>query len=92
VAAIGLDGQPQKWGFKSASDGAESKVTGTPLIDAVVATSTGTGATMRYKKAGCVITTTASVLSDDGKTLIVTITISDAQGKELTSLAVYERR
>ena len=92
VDAIGPDGQPQKWGYTSAFDGSESPVSGNPYIDAVVATSTGTGASLRYKKAGNVVTTTTSIVSDDGKTLFVTIKVPDAQGKEITSLAVYERQ
>ena len=87
VDAIGPDGQPQKWGFTSAFDGSESRVTGFPNVDSVVA-STGT---VRYKKAGVVITTTTSSLSDDGKTLTVTVKIPDGKGNEFTNVAVYER-
>ena len=92
VDAIGPDGQPQRWGFTSAFDGAESPVSDNPQIDSVVASSTGNGSTLRYKKAGNVITTTTSEVSDDGKTLVVTIKIPVAPGKELTSIAVYERQ
>ena len=92
VESVGPDGQPQKWGFTSAFDGSESAVSGSPVIDVVIASSTGSGATLRYKKAGTVITTTTSVVSDDGKTLVVTVKIPDGQGKELTNIAVYERQ
>jgi len=92
VDIVGADGRPQRWGFTSAFDGAESPVTGTPLIDTVVASSTGSGSTVRYMKSGNVITSTTSTVSDDGKTLVVNITIPVAQGKELTNIAVYERR
>ena len=91
IDAIGPDGQPQKWGFTSAFDGSESPVSDNPQIDAVVATATGNGGIVRYKKAGNVITTTTSAVSDDGKTLVVTIKIPLAEGKEITSVAVYER-
>ena len=92
INIIGADGQPQKWGYTSAFDGAESPVTGTPAIDTVVASSTGSGGTVRYKKAGHVITTTTSVLSDDGKTLVVTAKIPDGKGNEFTNVSVYERQ
>lgn len=92
VDAIGPDGQSQKWGFTSAFDGLESVVSDNAQIDAVVATTTGGGTTLRYKKAGQVITTTTSEVSDDGKTLVVTIKIPIAEGKEITSVAVYERQ
>jgi hypothetical protein len=91
IDAIGPDGQPQKWGYTSAFDGAESEVSGNAAIDTVVASSAGTGSTVRYQKAGNVITTTTSVLSEDGKTLMVTARIPLANGKELTNLSVYER-
>lgn len=55
-------------------------------------TTGGAGATVRYKKNGNVITTTTSVVSDDGKSLTVTIKIPDGKGNEITSIAVYERQ
>ncbi len=92
IEAIGADGQPQKFGYTSAFDGAESPVTGTPAIDTVVASATGSRSTVRYKKAGIEITTTTSVLSDDGKTLVVTARIPDGKGNEFTNVSVYERQ
>jgi hypothetical protein len=90
IDAIGPDGQPQKWGYTSTFDGSESPVSGNPNIDAVVArTRTGT---VEYMKAGKVVTTTASVMSDDGKMLTVTVRVLDAQGNEVTNLAVYDRQ
>ena len=81
IDAIGPDGQPQKWGYTSSFDGSESPV--------VAKTRTGT---VEYMKAGKVITTTSSVMSDDGKTLTVTVKVVDAQGKELTNVVVYDRQ
>lgn len=92
IESLGADGQPQKFGYTSAFDGAESPVTGSPAIDTVVASGTGSGSTVRYKKAGVVITTTTSVLSDDGKTLVVTARIPDGKGNEFTNVSVYERQ
>ena len=45
---------------------------------------------VEYKKAGKVVTTTTSVISDNGKMLTVTVKVLDAQGKELTNVAVYD--
>ena len=92
IDITGADGHPQKWGYTSAFDGTESPVTGSPVIDTVVASTDGAGATVRYKKAGNVITTTTSVLSDDGKTLVVTAKIPDGKGNEFTNVSVYERQ
>jgi hypothetical protein len=92
IDVIGADDRPQKFGYTSAFDGAETAVIGTPAIDTVIASATGTGSTVRYKKAGVVITTTTSALSDDGKTLVVTAKIPVGNGKEFTNISVYERR
>ena len=67
-------------------------MTGTPAIDTVVASATGSGSTVRYKKGGIVVTTTTSVLSDDGTTLVVTARIPDGKGNEFTNVSVYERQ
>jgi hypothetical protein len=92
IDAIGPDGQPQKWGYTSTFDGSESPVSGNPNIDAVVARSNGTVGTVEYKKAGKVVSTTMSSMSDDGKTLTVRVKSMDAQGKEVTTIAVYDRQ
>ena len=90
IDAIGPDGQPQKWGYTSSFDGSENPVSGNPNIDTVVArTRTGT---VEYMTAGKVVSTTTSVLSDDGKTLTVTVKFVDAQGNEVTTVAVYDRQ
>ena len=63
----------------SSFDGSENPVSGNPNIDTVFArTKTGT---VEYMKAGKVVSTTTSVMSDDGKTLTVTVKFLDAQGK-----------
>ena len=92
IEAIGADGQAQKWGYTSAFDGAVTPVTGAAGIDSVVASSSGAGTTVIYKRAGNVITTTTSVLSDDGRTLVVTAKIPGGPGKEFTNVSVYERQ
>jgi hypothetical protein len=90
IEAIGPDDQPQKWGYTSSFDGSENPVSGNPNIDTVVArTRTGT---VEYMKAGKVVSTTTSVMSDDGKTLTVTVKFLDAQRKEVTTVAVYDRQ
>jgi hypothetical protein len=90
IEATGPDGQPQKWGYTSSFDGSENPVWGNPSVDMVVArTRTGT---VEYLKAGKVITTTSSVMSDDGKTLTVTVSIPIAEAKEVTNLVVYDRQ
>ena len=92
VDAIGPDGQPQKWGYTSTFDGSENPVSGNPSIDTAVFKSTETGGTVEYKKGGQVVSTTSSTISDDGKTMTVTVKVRVAQGKELTIVSVYDRQ
>jgi hypothetical protein len=92
VDAVGPDGQLQKWGYTSRFDGSESPVSGNPNVDAVVFRSTGTGGTVEYKKGGKVISTTQSAISDDGKTMTVTVKSLNAQGNEVSTVAVYDRQ
>lgn len=92
IDAVGPDGKPQHWSYTSAFDGAEIAVTGNPMVDAVIASTNANGATVRYKKSGTIITTTSSTVSDDGKTLSVTLRVPDGKGGELISVAAYERQ
>jgi len=92
IDAVAADGQAQKWGYTSSFDGSESAVSGNPAIDAVVARTTGSAGTVEYKKAGKVISTTSSVFAEDGKTLTVTVKSPTAEGRELTTIAVYDRQ
>jgi hypothetical protein len=90
IDAIGPDGQPQKWGYTSSFDGSENPVSGNPGVDTVVARTRN--GTVEYLKAGKVVATTASVMSDDGRTLTVTVKFADPQGNELTNVSVYDRQ
>ena len=92
VDGVGADGQAQKWGYTSTFDGSESPVSGNPNIDAAVFKSTESGGIVQYKKSGKVVTTTSSIISDDGKTMTVTVKVPDAQGKEITIISVYDRQ
>lgn len=92
VEAVGPDGQSQKWGYTSTFDGSESSVSGNATIDAAVFRSTDTGGMVEYKKGGKVVSTTSSTISDDGKTMAVTVKVPDAQGKEVSIVAVDDRQ
>ena len=92
VDAVGPDDQAQRWGYTSTFDGSESPVSGNPNIDAAVFRSTETGGIVEYKKGGKVVSTTSSTISDDGKTMTVTVKVPDAEGKEVTIISVYDRQ
>jgi hypothetical protein len=93
IDAVGPDGQAQpRWGYTSTFDGSESPVTGNPNFDAAVFKSTETGGIVEYKKGGKVVSTTSSTVSDDGRTMTVTVKVPAAQGKEITIVSVYDRQ
>ncbi len=92
VDSVGSDGQAQKWGYTSTFDGSESPVSGSPSIDAAVFKSTEAGGVVQYKRGGNVVYTTASTISDDGRTMTVTATVPLAQGKEITIVSVYDKQ
>jgi hypothetical protein len=73
-------------------DGSESPVTGNPNFDAAVFKSTETGGVAEYKKDGKVVSTTSSTVSDDGRTMTVSVKVPAAQGKEITIVSVYDRQ
>lgn len=86
-------GKALKGGFTSKFDGKEVPLTGNPNADA--------GSPKRlddnsyenvWKKAGKVTITAKAVVSTDGKTLTITQTGTDAQGRAVNITAVYDRQ
>jgi hypothetical protein len=86
-------GKAHEGGFTSKFDGKEVPLTGNPNADA--------GSPKRlddnsyknvWKKAGKVTITAKAVVSTDGKTLTITQTGTDAQGRAVSITAVYDRQ
>lgn len=81
------------WEYTASFDGKDYPVTGNPESDAVSlkridkATSQAT-----LKKGGKAITTNTRVVSADGKTLTITVKGTDAQGKAVDNVQVYEKQ
>jgi hypothetical protein len=87
------EGKALKGGFTSKFDGKEVPLTGNPNADV--------GSPKRlddnsyenvWKKAGKVTITAKAVVSTDGKTLTITQTGTDTQGRAVNITAVYDRR
>jgi hypothetical protein len=91
--SVNAEGQANKGGYSSKFDGKEVAMAGNVNAD--------TGAPRKiddntyeniWKKAGKVTIATKGVVSADGKTLTVTRTGTDAQGRPVNTTAVYEKQ
>jgi len=93
VDSVGSDGKAMKWHYAAEPDGKDSPVMGNPAIDMVSATrSTQTAGSTVYKKAGKVVSTLTTAISEDGKLLTVTTKGTDAQGRAVNNVALYDRQ
>jgi len=87
-------GPAQEWSYTTALDGKDAAITGnnpnadTVLVKRVSASSLEAAS----KKAGKVVTTQTNVVAADGKTRTVTTTGTDAQGRKIHNVAVYDRQ
>ena len=71
----------------------ENPVTGNPSSDTAAVTKVDAATNeIVYKKDGKVTQTATNVISADGKTVTVTFHRTDAQGKPVMTVAVYERQ
>jgi hypothetical protein len=93
---IGADGTAFSFSFASKYDGKDSEVTGTGMpygADHVAIkqqNSHMTSATL--KKGGKIVGTTSATVSHDGKTLTLTSKGTDANGKPVKSVSVYDKQ
>jgi len=93
VDAVNASGQKTHWTYTTMFDGKDEPITGNPNADtAAVTTKDKTTNEIVYKKDGKVTQTATNAISADGKTVTVTFHRTDAQGKPVTTVAVYERQ
>jgi hypothetical protein len=94
VKAEPASGPPQQWSYTSSLDGKDAAITGNnpnadtaavKRIDALTLESV-------QKKDGKVTTTQRNVVAADGKTRTVTTTGTDAEGRKVNNVAVYEKQ
>jgi hypothetical protein len=94
VDGTGVDGKPVHNEWVGKFDGKDYPVTGDDAIGDARSYKTVDANTleMTIKNGGKVTATGRIVLSADGKTRTVTLSRTDAQGKTITSTAVYDRQ
>ena len=94
VDVVAADGSTQHWTYRSAYDGRDVPISGNnPNADSasrrrVSPTTTET----TFKKGGKVSTINTAVVSSDGKTMTITAKGTDAQGKAVLNVQVYEKK
>ena len=94
VDVVAADGSTQHWTYRSAYDGRDVPITGNnPNADSasrrrVSPTTTET----TFKKGGKVSTINTAVVSSDGKIMTITAKGTDAQGKAVLNVQVYEKK
>jgi|SRR5260221_259140 len=90
---VNAEGQATKGGYSSKFDGKEVAMAGNSNADTAAPRKINDNTYENtWKKAGKVTITTKGVVSADGKTLTITQTGTDAQGRPVSSTAVYEKQ
>ena len=87
-------GPAQEWSYTSDFDGKDAPVSGThPNADTIAAKRIDAHTLeLVNKKAGKITTTQKNVVAADGKTRTITTTGTDAAGKKVNNVAVYEKQ
>ena len=92
VKGTGADGKPTLMEYTASYDGKDYPVTGNADYDATSLKRIDSH-TVEFtrKKAGKVVQTGTNVLAKDGKTRTVTTKGTNAQGQQLSNVAIYEK-
>ena len=94
VVATGVDpqGNPTRIEYTASFNGKAMPVTGNPDYDTVISKRVGPSRiNFTRKKAGKTVQTGSMVVARDGKTRTVTINGSDASGRKIHNVIVYNR-
>ena len=95
VTADGVRGDdtPYRVEYTAQYDGKDNPITGSPIADTVSLKRLDANTTERTdKKAGKVVQTLTRKLSSDGKTATITVKGTDAEGRPINNLAVFEKQ
>src|SRR5690242_3894436 len=94
ITVDGVDdsGNPVHNEWTGKFDGKDYPVTGDANADARSYTMNGRTLVLKNKKGGKVVLTGRVVISRDGKSRTVTTTATNAQGKKITNVAVYDKQ
>ena len=93
VEGIDAEGKPTKAVFIHIYDGKQYPTTGVPGIDSSAYTRVDANIVKFTRmNAGKVVQTGSHVVSSDGKALTVITSGTDASGREINNVAVYEKQ
>jgi hypothetical protein len=82
-----------KWEYQAGFDGKDYPITGNPQADMIsMKRLTSTSTEAAFKKGGKATTTSARAVSADGKTLTITTTGTNTEGKKVHDVQVFERQ
>lgn len=93
VKGTGADGQPTQFQYTASYDGKDYPVTGNPDYD-MTSLKRIDAYTVEFtrKKAGKVVQSGTNVVATDGKTRTTTTKGTNAQGQQISNVAVYEKQ
>src|SRR5262249_17040433 len=90
---VNADGTRTATGYTANFDGKDYPLTGSPVADTVALKRIDARTTERTdKKGGTVATTLKRVVSQDGKTLTVTVKGKNAQGQDVNNVLVFDKQ
>ena len=90
---LALDGSTQRWSYGGTYDGKDVPVAGNPNADMASRKRIDANTTeTTFKKGGKVTSVNTAVVAADGKTMTITAKGTDAQGKPLLNVQVYEKK
>ena len=93
VDTVPAEGAPIHYAYAANFDGKDNPVVGNPNADMAARTRVNATTTkLVNKKGGKVLSNVTLVTSSDGKTLTITTTGLDGQGKNIDSVAVYDKQ
>jgi hypothetical protein len=90
--SIDAEGKSTSFSYTAKLDGKDYPITGTDLYDAIAPKRINDHTTQAtLKKSGKVVSTARRVVSKDGKMMTLTMTGTDASGKKMKNIAVYDK-
>jgi hypothetical protein len=94
VDAVAGDGTTRHWTYTANADGKDVPITGNSQYGDIVAVTRVDANTTRqtYKNGGKVTATQTTAVSADGKTRTVTTKGTDARGRAIDAVAVYDKQ
>ena len=90
---VAFDGGAQHWTYGGTYDGKDVPVAGNPNADMASRKRIDANTTeTTFKKGGKVTSVNTAVVAADGKTMTITAKGTDAQGKPMLNVQVYEKK